>query len=362
MASVRRADGCLAHRYPGKVKRRHAAVLGSFVVAASVFPTLPAQATTALKVTSTVTSTITASMPVLRLHFNSPVRASAMPRLAVRPAITTSWQQIGPNAVQAIVTGRVQPLARYVFSVPTKVRCAVTCTFISVQPHATGVTANPLWEQQLLAELNYLPVTFTPSVTPSDPAQPAAGSFTWAYPHLPAELSSQWRAGQVNVITQGALMAFQDVHHLATTGVADATTWNALIAAVETHQVNPRTYDFVDVSEGSPENLTLYVAGVAKYHALVNTGISVAPTETGTYPVFLRFVNQIMTGHNPDGSYYADPVTWVSYFHGGDALHQFYRATYGSPQSLGCVEMTMTNAKYVWPYTPIGTLVTVRPG
>jgi L,D-transpeptidase catalytic domain len=222
------------------------------------------------------------------------------------------------------------------------------------------VAANPLWEQQLLAELNYLPVTFTPSVAPSDPAQPAAGTFTWAYPRLPAELSSQWRAGQDNVITRGALMAFQDVHHLATTGEADATTWNDLIAAVETHQVDPRTYDFVDVSEGSPQNLTLYVAGVTKYHALVNTGISVSPTGTGTYPVYLRFVNQIMTGYNPDGSYYADPVTWVSYFHGGDALHQFYRSTYGWPQSLGCVEMTMTNAKYVWPFTPIGTLVTVR--
>ena len=53
-------------------------------------------------------------------------------------------------------------------------------------------------------------------------------------------------------------------------------------------------------------------------------------------------------------------MTWVSYFHGGDALHQFYRASYGWPQSLGCVEMTLSDAKYVWPYTPIGTLVTVR--
>ena len=48
-----------------------------------------------------------------------------------------------------------------------------------------------------------------------------------------------------------------------------------------------------------------------------------------------------MSGTNPDGSHYADPVTWVSYFNGGDALHQFYRSTYGWPQSLGCVEMTV---------------------
>jgi hypothetical protein len=344
------------------VKRYRATLVGSALVIASVLPTSTAQAVSVLKVTSTLASTISATMPVLRLTFSAPVKASRLPRLAVRPAVTTVWQQIGPNAVQAVVTGKLQPLARYVVGVPGGVRCASTCTFLAVHAHATAVSANPLWEQQLLAELNYLPVTFTPLVGSSDPTLPSAGTFSWAYPHLPASLITQWQSGRDNVITQGALMAFQDVHHLATTGVANAATWNALIAAVATHQVDPRPYDYVVVSEGTPENLTLYIAGNAKFHALVNTGISVAPTQTGTYPVYLRFINQVMTGHNPDGSYYADPVTWVSYFHGGDALHQFYRATYGWPQSLGCVEMTPTNAKHVWPYTPIGTLVTVQTG
>ncbi len=34
-------------------------------------------------------------------------------------------------------------------------------------------------------------------------------------------------------------------------------------------------------------------------------------------------------------------------------------ATYGSPQSNGCVEMPIAEAAQVWPLTPIGTLVTV---
>ena len=38
-----------------------------------------------------------------------------------------------------------------------------------------------------------------------------------------------------------------------------------------------------------------------------------------------------MSGTNPDGSHYSDPgVPWVSYFNGGDALHGFLRASYGS--------------------------------
>ena len=49
----------------------------------------------------------------------------------------------------------------------------------------------------------------------------------------------------------------------------------------------------------------------------------------------------------------------VSYFNGGDALHEFPRYSYGFPQSLGCVEMPFASAETVLPYTPIGTLVTV---
>ena len=75
-----------------------------------------------------------------------------------------------------------------------------------------------------------------------------------------------------------------------------------------------------------------------------------------------RYEETTMSGENPDGSKYNDPgIMWVSYFNGGDALHQFDRASYGSPQSLGCVEMPGEEAEAIWPYTPIGTPVTINP-
>ena len=67
-----------------------------------------------------------------------------------------------------------------------------------------------------------------------------------------------------------------------------------------------------------------------------------------------------MKGTNPDGTTYDDPnVPYASYFNGGDVLHGFVRASYGTPQSNGCVEMSYADAALVWPLTPIGTLVTV---
>ena len=66
-----------------------------------------------------------------------------------------------------------------------------------------------------------------------------------------------------------------------------------------------------------------------------------------------------MTGVDPDGTHYADPVQFVSYFNGGDALHYMPRAQYGYPQSVGCVELPYSSAETIWPYTLIGSLVTV---
>ena len=77
--------------------------------------------------------------------------------------------------------------------------------------------------------------------------------------------------------------------------------------------------------------------------------------------MFERLRSQTMQGTNPDGSHYADFVQWVAYFNGGDAVHYMPRASYGSPQSLGCIELPYAAAEQAWGYLTYGTLVTVLP-
>ncbi len=340
---------------------RTTAVLALGLITSGLAPSVNAGAASAVRVTSTVTTSITATMPVIRLSFSVPVRASALPALTTKPALATIWQQIGPREVQAVVRSKLTPSMSYAIDAPSAMKCAGHCTFTTTHPLLSSVASNAEWEVQLLAELKYLPLTFTPSVAQSDPTQQVPGAYSWAYPNLPAVLSSLWRGGPDNVIVRGALMKFQSDNDLPTTGVLDAPTWNDLLGAAQSGTVDPDPYNYVVVSEASHERLTLYVAGTATFHSLVNTGISVAPTALGTYPVYVRYSSQTMTGTNPDGSHYSDPgIPWISYFNGGDALHGFIRSTYGWPQSLGCVEMPYTSAKAVWPHTPIGTLVTVE--
>jgi hypothetical protein len=186
------------------------------------------------------------------------------------------------------------------------------------------------------------------------------GNFAWRFTTLTA-LRPQWQVGTNNVVLQGALMRFQYVHNLSTTGQMDGSTWQSLTSAIVAHQSDPNPYDYVHVTKNLPETVTLYQNGTPIFHTLANTGVSSAPTENGTYPVYLRFTVTTMSGTYPDGTKYSDPgIPWVSYFHGGDALHGFIRSSYGFPQSLGCVEMPFADAAVLWPRTPIGTLVTVQ--
>ncbi len=162
------------------------------------------------------------------------------------------------------------------------------------------------------------------------------------------------------MITTGAVMAFESAHGLTTDGEAGPTVWSELLQAVARRQVTTSPYDYVVVSQTLPETASVWRDGQILFTTLVNTGIAVAPTAAGTYPVFARFLVTTMTGKNPNGKPYKDPgIPWVSYFNGGDALHGYIRASYGFPQSLGCVEMTYANAETMFPLTPLGTLVTV---
>jgi lipoprotein-anchoring transpeptidase ErfK/SrfK len=157
-------------------------------------------------------------------------------------------------------------------------------------------------------------------------------------------------------------MAFEADHNLKWDGIAGPDVWAALLEAVAHRQVTTTPYDYVSVSQALPESATVWRNGQNIFTTPVNTGIAAAPTAVGTYPVYARYVVTTMTGKNPDGTPYSDPgIPWVSYFNGGDALHGYIRASYGFPQSLGCVEMTYANAATMFPLTPIGTLVTVLP-
>ncbi len=312
----------------------------------------------------------TSDMPsdqAVTLRFSAPVVAG-VGTPTWNPPVAGSWVRSQPTTLTFEATAPFLPTATETLTVPAgadgprTADGAVMATPDVVTFRVAQASTERL--QQLLAELGYLPLSFTPSGPAPAPAQmllPQTGAFAWRWSSLPVSLTSLWTEGYENVITKGAVMTFENENGLAVDGIAGPEVWGRLLADLAQGKANTSPYDYVFVSKQLPEALNVYSNGAAVLSNIaVNTGAPGADTTDGTYPVFEHVTASRMVGTNPDGSHYDDPdVPWASYFNGGDALHGFVRATYGWPQSNGCVEMPIADAAQVWPLTPIGTLVTV---
>jgi peptidoglycan hydrolase-like protein with peptidoglycan-binding domain len=222
--------------------------------------------------------------------------------------------------------------------------------------------------QQALARLHYLPYTIDAAHGRNSGARAESRGSAAHYAFDPPAarlLSNESEApglayGLLDTTTRGALMVYQSDHGLPATGAPDGPTWASLLAAETLGHLDPTPYTFVTVSESSPETLEVHRGGRVVISTPANTGVAGAETERGTFPIYARYVSTTMTGTNPDGSHYSDPgVPWVNYFNGGDAVHGFPRASYGFPQSNGCVELPIGTAGQVYPLLAIGDLVIV---
>jgi lipoprotein-anchoring transpeptidase ErfK/SrfK len=303
----------------------------------------------------------------ISVTFSKPV-SLRMSTLVLKPAVAGAWVQTSPTTLSYSLDSPLIPSSQEVLTIPGGtggVRDTTGATLAATQTVTFGVAAgDTLRLQQLLAQLNFLPLAFTPTgPTPAkaDLAADQAGAFAWRWPGMPDALTSQWTQGASNMITKAAVEAFETQNGLGVDGLPGPAVWTALINDTINGKVSATPYVYVLVNKVLPQNLTLWNNGVAQYVGIpVNTGAPGADTVDGTYAVFEHVRFSEMKGTNPDGSTYDDPnVPYASYFNGGDALHGFIRGSYGSPQSNGCVEMTYANAAQVWPLTPIGTLVTV---
>lgn len=305
------------------------------------------------------------SNTVLRLHFSQPVKAGG-PTPSITPPVTGTWQRSGKSLVFTPSAPFV-PYQKYTVTVPGGPTGIEGVDGLGLSANATVsftvAAGSVLRLQQLLAQLNYLPVSFTEpvGVAPQDMAEPQAGTMPWRWSGTPTSLMDVWAQGQPGIVTKGAVMAFETQNGLSVDGVAGPQVWSTLLADVAANKVSTAPYTYVLVSKTLPEHLTAWVNGAPQFqHILVNTGVKGATTTDGTFTVFEHVKASTMIGTNITGSHYDDPtVPWASYFNGGDALHGFPRAHYGFPQSNGCVEMNIATAGNLWPYTGIGTLVTV---
>jgi hypothetical protein len=354
----------------------HASLVSADAPAAASKPLQPAAALQLVSMTPAAGAKNINGAGAIRVQFSAPLSANS-PMPALSPSIPGQWSVQGDTAVFVPAVG---------YSEDTTVTVKIPGGLAGVQS-AAGATAgdggtlgsdlsesfttgwfSTMRLQQLLAQLGYLPLTWqatSGTVISGARAELSAaytaptGTFSWQSGY-PWNLTRQWKAGSGNILQIGAVRAFESVNQLTMDDSAGRTVWSDLLTAVAKGQDNPNGYTYALASQHYPETLTVWHNGHVVLKTLANTGIPASPTVDGTFPVYLKFYFSYMKGTNPNGSKYDDPVYYANYFNGGDAVHQFDRYSYGSYQSLGCVELPFDAAKTAYSYLSYGSLVTVE--
>lgn len=309
------------------------------------------------------------------IRFSAPI-AQGSPMPSISPAVPGTWRRAGSSELRFVPSAPASPLATETLAIPGGSTGMVDTS--------GGRLASPVsrtWKvrngsvlgmQQALAKLGYLPLTWTATAGTqagsgsaadlTDFYNPPAGQFSWRYSNTPTQLRSAWQPGTLNHMTTGAMVAFEREDGLPAYTSMRPVMWSALLNAEVASKTNPEGYTYALVSQVQPESLTLWHDGKDVYTSVANTGISQTKTPVGTFFVYLRFPSTTMSGTNPNGTYYLDHgVKWVNYFDSGYAIHGFVRASYGFPQSLGCVELPVSHAAVAYKWIHYGTVVTIEP-
>jgi L,D-transpeptidase catalytic domain/Putative peptidoglycan binding domain len=304
----------------------------------------------------------------LKITLSAPVSPTSPPPL-LSPAVSGKWSIVGASQVFT-PTSSLLPCTSYKLTVWARTQSTGYAQLGSKRTVELNVACPPLSAlQQAFARLGYLGASFRPRYHfhfkpgRETPREAAESAFHPPRGRLAPEPSNAppVQIGEMDATTRGAIEIFQEDNHLEVTGEPDRSTWLSLLSDVSAYKRDPRSYTWVQVSESLPETLWLHEGNHVVISTPVNTGVAGAETQTGIFPIYSRLVSTTMTGTDPDGTHYSVPdVPWVNYFNGGDAVHGYPRASYGFPQSNGCVELPIETAQRVFGRLAIGDIVWVQ--
>lgn len=90
---------------------------------------------------------------------------------------------------------------------------------------------------------------------------------------------------------------------------------------------------------------------------IVSTGKKSTPTRTGTYAIQSKHRSTRMRGRG----YNVPNVPYAMYYSGGYALHgAYWHKRFGTPVSHGCVNLRVSQARWLYNWAPVGTKVVVH--
>lgn len=108
------------------------------------------------------------------------------------------------------------------------------------------------------------------------------------------------------------------------------------------------------------QTVAAYEAGKLVYATLSSTGREGTWTQPGAFQVWARLQRDNMMGGIDKGYYYLEDVPWVLYFDQSRALHgTYWHDQFGTPNSRGCVNLSITDARWFFEFAQEGSWVYV---
>jgi hypothetical protein len=106
--------------------------------------------------------------------------------------------------------------------------------------------------------------------------------------------------------------------------------------------------------------LMVYEQGQLVFATMVSTGIKPFYTRPGLHQIYKKMDEDYMTYADPADYYYLEDVPWIMYFDQSRALHgAYWHSFFGYPRSHGCVNLSISDARWLYGWAHEGDYVYV---
>ena len=113
---------------------------------------------------------------------------------------------------------------------------------------------------------------------------------------------------------------------------------------------------WIDVDLSS-QRVRAYQGNTVLRTMIVSTGIARYPTPTGRFKILSKYPSVTMSGPG----YYLPGVPHTMFFYRGYALHgTYWHNNFGTPMSHGCINLTRSDAAWLYSWAPLGTPVVIH--
>ncbi len=193
-------------------------------------------------------------------------------------------------------------------------------------------------------------------------------AFGWTIEQIPVKSAPGYGSAET-----GLQLPLSTVVQVYRTEIVDDMEWNLIgpdqwvegrkVAVVTPNPTPPEgvtanRWIEVDLKE---QTLAAYDNNEMVFATMGATGAEPFWTRPGVFQIFEKKEAETMRNNDPTDFYYLEDVPYTMYFDGARALHAAYwRARFGYPQSHGCVNLSIGDARWLFDWADAGDWVYVH--